>query len=207
MTMPPLWTCGSPLLLASTSRTRRALLESAGLPDETEAPGVDERAIEAESREEGLDPAALAQRLAVEKALAVSRRHPERIVLGGDQVLALDGETFHKPEDRNAARIQILRLAGRTHHLRSAGAVARGGRVVDVFADSASLTMRALAPDAVDLYLDLAGPAALSSVGCYQVEGLGIHLFDSVMGDHATILGLPLRPLLAILRRLGCLAL
>ena len=202
-----LWTCDAPLLLASTSRTRRALLESAGLAVDTEAPGVDERAIEAASRGGGLDPAALAERLAVEKALAVSRRNPDRIVVGADQVLALGDESFHKPEDRTAARRQLMRLVGRTHHLRSAGAVARGGEVVGVFADSATLSMRPLAPEAVDLYLDLAGPAALSSVGCYQVEGLGIHLFDTIMGDQATILGLPLRPLLAVLRQIGCLAL
>jgi septum formation protein len=205
--MGSFWTCPSPLLLASTSRTRRELLESAGLRVETEPPQVDERAIESRSRAEGLDPAALAERLASEKALAVSRNHPERIVVGADQILAMDGAVFHKPADREAARTQLLRLAGRTHHLRSAGAVAQGGLIIAVFADSATLTMRPLAPEAVDRYLDLAGSAALSSVGCYQIEGPGIHLFDTVMGDHTTILGLPLRPLLAALRRLGCLAL
>jgi septum formation protein len=167
---------------------------------------VDERAIEAASQRGSPDPAALAQRLAEAKAVTVSNRHPDRLVLGADQVLELDGEVFHKPGDRLAARTQILRLAGRTHMLRSAGALARDGRIVETFVETATLTMRPLGPDAVERYLDLAGADVLSSVGCYQVEGLGIHLFDSVMGDHSTILGLPLRPLLAALRRLGCLA-
>lgn len=201
--MAGIWTDPRPLLLASTSRTRRNLLEGAGLTVETEAPGIDERAVEAEGAP---DPVTVASRLAREKALAVSRRHPDRLVIGADQTLELHGQLFHKPADRAAAREQLSRLAGHTHMLHSSVAIARRGDCIETIHDSASLTMRSLGSEAVERYLETAGPSVLESVGCYQVEGLGIHLFDAVAGDHSTILGLPLRPLLASLRRLGCLA-
>ncbi|WP_230531704.1 Maf family protein [Microvirga roseola] len=204
--MPALWIQPEKLLLASTSATRLALLVSAGLPVETQGSGVDERVVEEAARAEALDPPALAARLAAEKALAVSRRHPERIVLGADQVLECEGEVFHKPESREAAQAHLRRLSGRTHVLHSAGALALGGQVVAPFCSKASLGMRALTDDAIALYLDLAGPDVLQSAGVYQLEGLGVHLFEKVEGDHSTVLGLPLIPLLSALRRLGCLA-
>jgi septum formation protein len=206
MTPHSLWTGPRPLLLASTSQTRRALLESAGLSAETQAPGIDERAVEEAARHEGLDPMGLAKRLAAEKALAVSRRHPDRLVLGADQVLACEGEVFHKPENREAARGQLARLAGRRHALHSAGALALGGRAIEEFGASAHLFMRSLTQSDIDTYLEHAGPQVLHSVGVYQLEGLGIHLFEEVDGDHSTILGLPLLPFLSTLRRLGLLA-
>jgi len=205
--MPALWTGSEKLLLASTSATRLALLVSAGLSVETQGSDVDERAIETAAQSEGLDPPALAARLAAEKALAVSRRHPERVVLGADQVLACGSAVFHKVAGRDAARRQLQALSAKNHALHSAGALAIGGRSVESFVATATLTMRPLTDDAIDLYLDLAGPTVLHSVGVYHYEGLGVHLFDSVEGDHSTILGLPLLPLLSALRRLGCLAL
>ncbi|MFL5193822.1 MAG: Maf family protein [Microvirga sp.] len=205
--MPALWTHSEKLLLASLSATRLTLLVSAGLPVETQNSSIDERAVEEAAAHEGLDPPTLAGRLAAEKALAVSRRHPERVVLGADQVLECEGEVFHKPVDGAAARAQLMRLSGRRHALHSAGALAIGGQVVERFLGSAHLTMRPLTEEAVDLYLDLAGPDVLKSVGVYQLEGFGVHLFETVEGDNSTILGLPLLPLLAALRRLGCLAL
>ena len=205
--MPALWTPSEKLLLASTSATRLALLVSAGLPVETQNSGIDERAVEDAAAHEALDPPSLAARLAAKKALAVSRRHPERVVLGADQVLACGGAVFHKPADRGAAKAHLTALSGRRHALHSAGAIAVGGQVVERFAASAHLTMRPLTGQAIDLYLDLAGPDVLKSVGVYQLEGFGVHLFETVEGDHSTILGLPLLPLLAALRRLGCLAL
>ena len=204
--MAALWTAPAPLLLASTSTTRRALLESAGLIVDTQAPGVDERAVEQAVDEKALGPADLALHLAAEKALAVSRRHPERLVLGADQVLDLGGVVAHKPGDRTTARAQLRAQSGRRHALHSAGALARGGGLVDSFVDTAHLAMRPLSDEAIEAYLDLAGPDILRTVGVYQVESLGIHLFERVEGQHSTILGLPLLPLLASLRRLGCLA-
>jgi len=205
--MPALWTSSDNLLLASTSATRLALLVSAGLSVETQSPNVDERAIEKAARSENLEPPALAARLAAEKALTVSRRNPRRVVLGADQVLACEGSVFHKVDNRDAARLQLRTLSGRTHALHSAGALAIGGEVVESFVATATLVMRPLTLQAIDLYLELAGPDVLHSVGIYQYEGLGIHLFEKVEGDHSTILGLPLLPLLSALRRLGCLAL
>ncbi|SDA24546.1 septum formation protein [Methylobacterium sp. UNC378MF] len=196
------WTGPQPLLLASTSPTRRLLLESAALPVETAAPEVDERALEAKSA--GLSPPDLALVLARAKAESVAARHPGRIVIGADQVLDLDGIVFHKPADAQAARAQLARLSGRTHTLHSA--VVMAGAVGDAFVETARLTLRPLDDRAIAAYVDCAGEARVrSSVGGYQLEGPGIHLFESVVGDHSTVLGLPLLPLLARLRGAGVL--
>lgn len=204
--MPPtsLWRGPAALLLASTSPTRRMLLEGAGLPVETIAPGVDERAVEAACA--GLEPRALALRLAEAKAGAIARNHPDRVVVGADQVLDCDGAVFHKPAGSDEARTQLRKLAGRTHALHSAVAIARGDKV-ESFVETAHLTLRPLDPDAIAAYVALAGEDRVrASVGGYQLEGLGIHLFDRIVGDHSTILGLPLLPLLARLRGLGLFA-
>ncbi|MCF4124019.1 Maf family protein [Methylobacterium sp. SyP6R] len=201
---PSLWRGPAPLLLASTSPTRRALLASAGLDPETRSPGVDERAVEAEAA--GLSPARLAERLAAAKAAAVGACAPDRVVIGADQVLDLDGTVFHKPSDRAGAAAHLARLQGRTHALHSAVALAVDGAVAEVFVVTARLTMRPLDQTGIAAYLDGAGPAVTGSVGAYQLEGVGIHLFDRIEGDHSTILGLPLLPLLARLRARGLLA-
>jgi septum formation protein len=203
--MASLW-IGPPLLLASTSATRRQLVEAAGLKAETEAPDVDERAVEAAAAAAQLSPAELAARLAREKACAVSRRRPDRLVLGADQVLALDGRVFHKPADLQGAEAHLEALAGRTHELHSAAVLALDGSPIDNLVETARMTMRPLSRDAIRRYLAAAGDRALASVGAYQLEGLGMHLFDAIDGDHSTILGLPMLPLLAALRRRGCLA-
>jgi septum formation protein len=199
-----LWRGRAPLLLASASATRRALLESAGLPVDTEAAEIDERAIEASLGEAGAR--AVASQLARTKALAVSRRHPDRIVIGADQTLSCEGTHFHKPPSRPAAKDQLLALAGRTHALHSAVAIATEGTVVHDFVEEGRLTMRPLSPSAIERYLDIAGDRALQSVGAYQLEGIGVHLFEEVAGDHSTILGLPLLPLVAALRKMDLLA-
>jgi septum formation protein len=202
---PSLWRGAAPLLLASTSAARKMLLESAGLRVETEAPGVDERAVEAAAVASG--PGEMARRLAGEKALAVSRRRPDRIVIGADQTLACHGQLLHKPADRAAARAQLATLSGRAHVLHAAFAVVEGCAIAHDHIAEARMTMRELSEEAIERYLDLAGEAAVRSVGAYQAEGLGIHLFERIEGDHSTILGLPLLPLLAALRKMKLLAL
>ncbi|GJE49480.1 7-methyl-GTP pyrophosphatase [Methylobacterium tardum] len=197
------WTGSAPLLLASTSPTRRLLLESAALPVETASPDVDERALEAARA--GLTPPDLALVLARAKAEAVAARFPGRVVLGADQVLDCDGTVFHKPVDAEAARAQLARLSGRTHALHSA--VVLAGAVRDAFVETARLTLRPLDDRAIAAYVECAGAERVrASVGGYQLEGPGIHLFESVAGDHSTVLGLPLLPLLARLRSAGYLA-
>ena len=197
------WLPPDPILLASTSPTRRLLLEGAALPVETAAPDVDERALEAASA--GLAPPELARCLAEAKAGSIAARHPGRIVVGADQVLALDGRVFHKPSDAAEARAQLADLAGRTHTLHSA--VALTGRLArQSFVETARLTLRTLDARAIAAYVACVGEARVrASVGGYQLEGPGIHLFARVEGDHSTVLGLPLLPLLARLRAAGCL--
>ncbi len=201
-----LWLGGAPLILASGSATRRQLLEAAGLPVEVIKPDVDERAIEAEFLAMGGPPAGVAAALAEAKALSVSPTRPGRVVLAADQMLICEGRPFHKPEDAAGAEHQIAMLAGRKHELTSAFALARDGRIVGSGASTATLAMRPLTADFIRDYVALAGAAATTSVGGYQLEGLGIHLFEAIEGDHSTILGLPMLSLLAVLRELNLVA-
>ena len=201
-----LWRLDEPLVLASKSAIRRQLLEAAGIPVVAEPARVDERALEA-GMPEGTDPGELAARLARAKALEASARHPRALCLGADQVLFLGAQVLHKAGSLEDARAKLSQLAGRSHALTSAFALARGGESLREGRETAVLTMRPLDPAQIDLYLGLAGSAVLSSVGGYQLETLGAHLFDRIEGDHTTILGLPLLPVLAALRQEGALAL
>jgi septum formation protein len=196
----------TPILLASQSAARIALLDSAGIAFTAVPSSVDERAVEAPLLAGGAAPDAIALALAEAKALAVSRTHPGALVIGADQTLNLDGNRWTKPATIAIAREQLARLSGRTHRLHSGVAVARAGIVRWGHVESVSLTMRPLTASAIDAYLAAAGGAALESVGTYQIEGLGIRLFERVDGDTPTILGLPLLPLLAYLREEGALA-
>ena len=159
---------------------------------------IDERAVQQAS---GLSaPGEIAALLAREKALWVSARHPGRYVVGADQTLALGTRLFSKPAGRAQAAEQLRDLAGRSHELHSAVAVARDGKILFETVAIARMTMRQLSGAEIRAYLDEAGEAVTSSVGAYQLEGLGVHLFERIEGDHFTILGLPLLPLLAFLR-------
>ncbi len=204
--MSGLWLAKAPLVLASKSTARQALLKAAGIPFEIVAAGIDERITEAPLRSKGAPAMAIAAHLARAKALAVSAHATARLVVGADQVLALDSEIFAKPESREAARAQVAKLSGRTHALQSAVCVARDGAVLFEAISTAKMTCRVFSPEFIDRYIAAAGDAVLTSVGAYQVEGPGVHLFDKIDGDQATILGLPLLPLLAFLREEGSLA-
>ena len=193
------------IILASGSPHRRALLRNAGLEFSAQKPDIDERAVEAALAGSGATPEDVAAVLAEAKAVAVSERHPNALVIGSDQTLSLGGELFHKPADMEAARRQLLRLSGRTHQLSSAVALAGEGRTVWRHTAVARMTMRRLDPAAIGRYLSDVGDAALGSVGCYQIEGEGIRLFDKIDGDFFTIVGLPLLPLQAALRAQGAI--
>jgi len=198
-----LWRGQSPLILASQSRARQTLLANAGIAFEAVPADIDERAIQRNSSL--VAPGEIATLLAREKAAAVSRQRPGRVVVGADQTLALGRELFSKPDDRAQARAQLGRLAGGNHELHAAVAVARDGKIMFETMALARMTMRPLSAAQIDAYLDAAGEAVTGSVGAYQLERLGVHLFERIEGDHFTILGLPLLPLLAFLRSAGLL--
>jgi septum formation protein len=198
------WRGKYPLILASQSRARQALLAGAGIGFEAVPADIDERAVQQAS---GLSFAGdIAALLAREKALSVSMHLPDRYVVGADQTLAQGMQLFSKPAGRTQAAEQLRALAGRTHELHSAVAVARDGEILFSDAAIARMTMRPLTEAEINAYLDQAGEAVTSSVGAYQLERLGVHLFERIEGDHFTILGLPLLQLLAFLRSARLLA-
>jgi septum formation protein len=193
-----LWRGKHPLILASQSRARQALLANAGIDFEAVPADIDEREIQEAS---GLSaPGDIAGLLARRKALSVSARQPGRFVVGADQTLARGARLFVKPAGRAQAAEQLRALAGGSHELHSAVAVARDGEILFEDISIARMTMRQLGDPEIDAYLDAAGEAVTTSVGAYQLEGLGVHLFERIEGDHFTILGLPLLPLLTFLR-------
>jgi septum formation protein len=193
-----IWRGVQPLILASQSLARRELLANAGITFDAMPADIDERGIQQKS---GLKaPGEIAALLAERKAAFISLRHPGRYVLGADQILALGDRMFSKPAGREQAAEQLAILAGRTHELHSALAVVCDGATLFSNASVAHMTMRKLDGAAINAYLDAAGDKVTTSVGAYQLEGLGVHLFELIEGDHFTILGLPLLPLLSFLR-------
>jgi septum formation protein len=194
-----LWRGKTPLILASQSSARKMLLKNAGLDFEAVTADIDERGIQAASKLSS--PREIGLLLAREKAKAVSVNHPGSYVIGADQTLALGNRLFNKPAGRTQALAQLRDLAGNSHELNSAVAVAQDGKIVFEDVSVARMTMRPMSEAELSAYLDAAGDAVTTSVGAYQLEGLGIHLFERIEGDHFTILGLPLLPLLAFLRR------
>lgn len=193
------------IVLASGSPFRRTMLADAGLVFDAESPETDERAVESAVANAGMMPDDLALILAEAKALDVAERNPGALVIGCDQTLSLGDEVLHKPRDMEEARRRLLALSGKTHQLNSAVVLARDQQVVWRHVGIARLTMRTLDPGFVGRHLAQVGDKALSSVGAYQIEGEGIQLFEAIDGDHFTIVGLPLLPLLAKLRDLGAI--
>src|SRR6516164_9354588 len=196
----PLWLAGEPLVLASKSAIRHALLRDAGVPLEVYPADIDERTIE--QRSPAHDAGELAALLAREKARTIAARLPGRLVLGADQTLALGERRFSKPGDR--AQLEALR--GRTHELHTAIALVREGAILFEHREVARLTMRAFSDSFLEAYLDAMGAAVTASVGGYQLERIGIQLFERIEGDHFVILGLPLMALLQYMRQAGWLA-
>lgn len=202
----PLWLLDQPLLLASGSVTRRTMLAAAGIPMDACAAAIDERRVEQRHLAAGGCADGIAEELARAKALHVSAQFPDRLVLGADQTLTCAGTAFHKPTDLSEVQRQLEALSGRSHCLTSAYAVVRNSIVLAAGRSSAVMTMRALSPSFIARYLQTASDQMTNSVGGYQLENLGSHLFSTVEGDHFTVLGLPLLNVLSSLRTLGAVA-
>jgi septum formation protein len=193
-----------PLILASSSKSRAKLLQAAGISFIVEPPGLDESAMrQAVAGDDALAPHDVAEVLGRAKAEAVSEVAPKAYVIGADQVLAFGDIIMSKPGSMEAARRQLLDLSGKTHTLHTAVAVATNGDTIWAETTMATLTMRKLSPEFIGRYLAAAGEEVLSSVGVYQIESIGVQLFDKIDGDYFSILGLPLIPLLDTLRREG----
>ncbi|MEN5145368.1 Maf family protein [Brevundimonas diminuta] len=195
-------TDGERLILASKSAARRAMLTNAGVPFAVQVADVDEDAL----KTPGVDPVELAVELARAKALAVSRHDPDAWVLGADQTLSFDGGLVSKAPTLDAARERLTAMRGRSHQLHSGAALARNGQVVWSGVDTVGMRMRDFSDAFLDAYLATEGEALLSCVGSYRLEGLGSQLFEAVEGDYFTVLGLPLWPVLAEVRRVGVIA-
>ncbi len=202
----PLWLGEKPLVLASGSRTRFELLIAAGIPVDVMRPDIDERALSAPQERRGVAADMIARSLAHAKALGVAKKALGRFVLGADQTLACGSMLLHKPVNRQAAAEQLAFLSGKTHQLHAAVVIARNNKTVASVVGSARLTMRKLTPAMIERYLEGAGESVLESVGGYQLERSGIHLFRRIVGEHSTILGLPMLETLAQLRGLGLVA-
>jgi septum formation protein len=203
--MSGLWNPAFRLALGSKSATRRGLLKAAGLPFEAVEADVDEREIEAALLTGGRPMREVALALAESKALAASRSSPGVHCIGADQILLLGDDIVHKSSDLSDLKAKLARLSGREHLLISAFAIARDGATLHVEDDIAKLTMRKLSAPQIEIYAQAVGDAALRSVGGYQLEELGVHLFEAIEGDHTTILGLPMLKLLRWLRAAGML--
>ncbi|MBC9207349.1 Maf-like protein [Roseomonas aerophila] len=196
-----------PLVLASSSATRATLLRAAGLPFEARAAAVDEASLKESAQAEQMPPAEAAVMLADAKAQRIARRllaeQPEALVIGADSLVVCEGRWFDKPEGLAGARAQLQALRGRTHELISAVVCWRHGSRIWHHAAVCHLSMREFSDEFLDAYLAEEGDAITHSVGAYRLEGLGMHLFRKVEGEHAAILGLPMLPLLDFLRQHG----
>ena len=191
---------GEGIILASNSASRKAMLEAAGVAFEARAGDVDERALEAEM--EGAEPAEIAQALAAAKATAVEAKG---LVLGSDSLVEVEGRRFDKPATREQAAEHLRFFSGKVMTLHSAAALARDGRIVWMGSDFARLKVRQLSEDFIAAYLDAEWPEVSYCVGVFRIEGPGVQLFESIMGDQFTVLGMPLLQVLGALREEGAL--
>lgn len=191
---------GKGIVLASNSASRKAMLSAAGVVFDAQPANVDERALEAEM--DGADPAEIAQALAAAKAAAVNS---DRIVLGSNSLVEVDGRRFNKPQSRQQAAEHLRFFSGKVMTLHSAAAMAKDGRIVWMGSDFARLRVRDLSDDFITAYLDAEWPEVSYCVGVFRIEGPGVQLFDSIMGDQFTVLGMPLLQVLAALREEGVL--
>jgi septum formation protein len=191
------------LVLASASLSRARLLQAAGLAASVDPADLDEAAVKTSMAGDGRSAENTALALAVLKAQAVSLRHSGALVIGGDQILDCEGRWFDKPQDMDQARSHLEALRGRRHSLATAVAVVRDGAPLWTHAESVHLTMRAFSPEFLESYLAMAGDDVCSTVGAYRLEEHGVQLFEAIDGDHFTILGLPLLPILSYLREQG----
>ncbi|MCR0985804.1 Maf family protein [Roseomonas populi] len=194
-----------PLILASASSARRAVMEAAGLRFEAVAAAVDEASIKESARAEDFSPEDTALMLAEAKARRVAAQRPEALVIGSDQMLVLEERWFDKPESAAAARGHLEALRGKAHRLVTAVVCWRGGQRIWGHVAQPRLVMRPVSDAFIDAYLAIEGGLVTESVGAYRLEGPGIQLFDRVEGEHAAILGLPMLPLLGFLRQHGVL--
>lgn len=193
----------SGLILASTSAARAHLLRQAGVAFEVIAPSADEEALKQELRARQIDAEGQVRALARAKALSLCPDRAQNLILGCDQMLVCGGEIYDKPKSRAQARAHLLALSAKSHQLLTAAALVQNGQILWEGLARPSLTMRALSMEFVEAYLDRVGEAVMTSVGGYQLEGLGVHLFEAIEGDWFSILGLPLLPLLDVLRTHG----
>ena len=194
---------GSGLILASKGASRKAMLEAAGIAFTAKGADVDERALESEM--DGAEPGEIAQALAAAKAAAVSNGQPDALVLGSDSLVEVDGRRFDKPTSRENAAEHLRFFSGKVMTLHSAAALARDGQILWVGSDFARLRVRDLSDDFIAAYLDAEWPTVSYCVGVFRIEGPGVQLFDSIMGDQFTVLGMPLLQVLDALRGQGAL--
>ena len=199
----PLWTGNQPIMLASRSPVRRSLLQNAGIHVECLLIELNERVFATSILARRPDGEQVSRYLALAKATAASARCPGRIVLGADQVLAAEAAFLSKPTTRSQARAQLERLSGARHTLTSSAVIVRDGKPVFEVSDMAIMKVRFLSDAFIDAYLDTVAGNAFSAVGAYQAEGIGIYLFEWMRGHQATILRLPLIPLLSCFRSMG----
>ena len=194
------------IILASGSASRRDMLTAAGVPFEIVTTPVDEGAIKDELASIGVGPREIALELAKAKALAVSALHPERLVMGGDSIVSVAERMFDKPVSRDNAAEHLRLFSGKVITLNSAAALAKDGEVIDWRSDDARLKVRDLSDAFISTYLDAEWPAIAACVGCFRIEARGVQLFECITGSHFTILGMPLIPVLDMLRTQGVMA-